>query len=115
MSEGGARGPISLERQGPRKYPHLAKAEQTERDEKAIAMLNDESYAQKKKAMRKKDISNIHSRLTKRQKLKPPSPQNKDGKKNKGKSDDSNKTENEDSQYDFWKWWVGCIFTFFFT
>ena len=64
-------------------------------------MLNDESYAQKKKAMRKKDISNIHSRLTKRQKLKPPSPQNKDGKKNKGKSDDSNKTENEDSQYDF--------------
>ena len=64
-------------------------------------MLDDESYAQKKKAMRKKDISNIHSRLTNRFKLVPASPQNKERKKKKGKSDDSNKTENEDSQYDF--------------
>ena len=52
-------------------------------------MLDDESYAQKQKAMRKKDISNIHSRLTKRSKRESPSPQakdkDKDGKKKKGK------------------------------
>ena len=100
MSEGGARGPISLERQGPRKYTHLAKAEQSERDEKAIAMLNDESYAQRKKAMRKKDISNIHSRLTKRSK-RTASPSPKEGKDKAAKDKDSNKTSNYDSMSNF--------------